>query len=96
MARHRAQVRVYTRAGCGLCVAAERLVARELRRPSLRLRRGLSPSLEVVDVDSDEELARRYGVRVPVVTVDGVEIAELEVSRAQVRAALQGAAHRRS
>jgi glutaredoxin len=72
---------VYTRAGCGLCRRAEALVAREARRAEVRH----------VDVDTDEELVRRYGVRVPVVTVDGVEVAELEVAPGTVRRALRAA-----
>jgi hypothetical protein len=41
-------------------------------------------------VDRDPELQTRYGVRVPVVTVDGVEVAELEVGPGQVRRAVAG------
>ncbi len=93
MARHRPSIVVYTRTGCGLCVAAERLVAREAQR------RAPLPSradIEVVDVDADEELVRRFGVRVPVVVVDGREVAELEVSRDAVRGALRAARRRRA
>lgn len=71
----RREVVVYTRAGCGLCVAAEDLVAREARGHRIRH----------VDVDTDEALQGRYGVRVPVVTVDGVEVAELQVAPGEVR-----------
>lgn len=79
------EVVVYTRAGCGLCHRAERIVAREASRASVRL----------VDVDADEELVVRYGVRVPVVTVDGEEVAELEVGVGTVRQALREARRRR-
>jgi glutaredoxin len=72
---------VYTRARCGLCHRAEELVAREARRAAVRL----------VDVDSDDELVTRYGVRVPVVVVDGVEVAELEVAPGTVRRAVRAA-----
>ena len=93
MARHRPAVTVYTRAGCGLCVAAEQLVASEIRR-----RPPWSPraAVQIVDVDHDGELVRRYGVRVPVVVVDGHEVAELEVTREQVRSALRAARQRAS
>ena len=77
--RGRREVVVYTREGCGLCAVAERLVAREARRHRVRH----------VDVDTDEELQRRYGVRVPVVTVDGHEVAELQVRPGEVRAGLR-------
>lgn len=77
--RRRRTVTVYTRRGCGLCRRAEELVAREARRHDV----------ELIDVDTDPELQRRYNVRVPVVAVDGVEVAELLVEPGQVRAALR-------
>jgi glutaredoxin len=79
--RRRPEVVVYTRARCGLCHRAEALVAREAARARVRH----------VDVDGDEELVRRYGVRVPVVEVDGVEVAELEVAPGTVRRAVRAA-----
>lgn len=72
------EVVVHTRAGCGLCRRAEELVRREARGCTVRH----------VDIDADAELQRRYTVRVPVVTVDGVEVAELEVAPGEVRAAV--------
>jgi glutaredoxin len=78
------EVVVYTRQGCGLCRRAEELVAREARRAEVRH----------VDVDTDEELIRRYGVRVPVVTVDEVEVAELEVAAGTIRRAVRAARRR--
>lgn len=74
-------VTVYTRAGCGLCATAEDLVAREARRAEVVL----------VDVDADPDLQRAYNVRVPVVAVDGVEVAEVVVRPGEVRAAVQAA-----
>jgi len=88
MAQHRPIVTVYTRTGCGLCAVAEELVASQARRrPPWRPR----PRVSFVDVDEDEGLVRRYGVRVPVVVIDGREAAELEVSKGQVRQALRAA-----
>lgn len=79
----RAPVRVvvYTRQGCGLCAEAERRVAAEARRAEV----------EHVDVDTDPELQRRYNVRVPVVVVDGVEVAEVQVPPGVVRRAVRAA-----
>ena len=79
MRRHRPEVVVYTRAHCGLCRRAEVVVAREARGAVVRH----------VDVDDDPALVSRYGVRVPVVTVDGVEVAEFEVARGSVRRAVR-------
>lgn len=72
---------VYTRRGCGLCRRAERLVAREARGAVVRH----------VDVDTDPSLTQRYGVRVPVVVVDGHEVAELELVAGVVRRAVRRA-----
>ena len=74
----RRRVVVYTRAGCGLCREAERLVAQE----------AAGHDVELVDVDADDELQRAYNIRVPVVAVDGVEVAEGMVSPGTVAAAL--------
>ena len=73
-------VTLYTRAGCHLCEEAERVVVAERAATAFRL--------ELVDIDRDPELARRYGVRVPVVAVDGVELFEYEVPVDLLRARL--------
>lgn len=83
--RPRPRVVVYTRARCGLCRQAQALVAREARRADV----------EHVDVDTDEQLVAAYGVRVPVVLVDGEEVAELQVAPGAVRAAVRRARRRR-
>lgn len=74
-------VDVYTRVGCGLCRRAEQRVAVEAIGAEVRL----------IDVDTDPALAARYGVRVPVVVVDGVEVAELELAPGRVRDAVRQA-----
>ena len=74
------RVILYTRAGCHLCEEAERVLRREQTATPFRL--------ELVDIDRDPELARRYGVRVPVVAVDGVELFEYEVPVDLLRARL--------
>ena len=71
---------LYTRAGCGVCARAEALVRREARRADV----------EVVDIDR-AGLVERYGVRVPVITLDGVEIGELEWAPGTLRRALRAA-----
>ena len=76
------QVTLYTRAGCHLCADAEAVLR--------RARVGTPFALDVVDVDRDPELARRYGVRVPVVAVDGVERFEYEVPPDLLQQALRG------
>ena len=58
---------------------------------SLALTAGVAAAgfeLELVDIDRDPGLARRYGVRVPVVAVDGEELFEYEVPVDLLRARL--------
>jgi glutaredoxin len=74
-------VTLYTRAGCHLCETAASVLEAE--------RAAFPFTLEVVDVDADPELVRRYGVRVPVVAVDGVEEFEYEVPADLLRARLR-------
>ena len=80
---------LYTRARCGVCRTAEARIRREIRL-TLPWRR---PSVRLVDVDADPDgdgLAERYGVRVPVVVLDGIELSELELAPGVVRRALRG------
>jgi len=80
---------LYTRVRCGVCRTAEARVHREIRlTPPWR-----RPSLRLVDVDADpdgEGLAERYGVRVPIIVLDGIELSELELAPGVVRRALWG------
>jgi glutaredoxin len=73
-------VTLYTRAGCHLCQEAERVLRNERAATPFRL--------ELVDVDADPELVRRYGVRVPVVAVDGEDLFDYEVPVDLLRARL--------
>lgn len=73
------RVTVYTRVGCKLCEQAERVVTAHA---------GDTP-VEVVDVDTHRELQDRYGVRVPVVAIDGVERFELQIDEGELIAALR-------
>jgi glutaredoxin len=78
-------VTLYTRVGCHLCEEAEKVLRQEQAAAGF--------GLDLVDIDRDPELARRYGVRVPVVAVDGQELFEYEVPVDLLRAhlALDGA-----
>lgn len=74
-------VEVFTRDGCGLCEQVERLVAHEARGAHVR----------TVDIDEDPDLQRRYTDRVPVVAVNGQEVAEGRVPAGAVRRAVRSA-----
>lgn len=75
-------ITVYTRQGCHLCAVAE-AIARDVAAGRA--------TVATVDIDADPDLRERYTVRVPVVAVDGVEIAQYELDPAQLRAALDRA-----
>jgi hypothetical protein len=94
----RSELVIYSRARCGVCRRAEAQVRRELRSV-LPWRR---PAVRIVDIDHADpatgsatgapaagDLVARYSVRVPVVTLDGRELRELELAPGVVRAALQ-------
>jgi len=66
-----------SRATCGLCDRA--------REAILALRATLDFAYEEVFIDGDDALERAYGLRVPVVLVDGREQFESEVDGARLR-----------
>jgi glutaredoxin len=64
---------LYARPGCHLCdEAREVILAVRERRPF---------AFAEIDIESDDELLREYGIRIPVVTVDGEERFEITVDR---------------
>ena len=58
---------VLSREGCGLCEDMLQALAELERTQAI-------PTVTVVDVDSDPELNRRYGLKVPVLLLDGSAI----------------------
>lgn len=79
--RHKVLVEFYTRDGCHLCEEAEALVEAEAKRA--RIKR--------YDIDRDEALHARYHIRVPVIVIDGREVAEGQVTPGTVRRAVRRA-----
>ena len=66
---------MYSRRRCGLCDEA-RAAIEEVRGPL---------GFEEVMIDGDDDLEAEYGLRVPVVLVDGEERFEVEVDPAELR-----------
>jgi len=65
------RVVLYTREGCGLCETAKRVLLAERERTPF--------DLEEIDVEGHDDLEMEYGIRLPVVLVDGVELFEVVV-----------------
>ena len=70
-------VTMSSRPRCGLCDRAREVI--------LAVRSEVAFGYEEVFVDDDEELERAYGLRVPVVVVDGEEAFEIEVDPEELR-----------
>ncbi len=65
------QVVLYSRSGCHLCDDARTvLVAEQAHTPF---------DLEEVDIETDDSLISEYGLRIPVVVIDGEEAFEYTV-----------------
>ncbi|MGH2709856.1 MAG: glutaredoxin family protein [Actinomycetota bacterium] len=73
-------VRMYSRTTCGLCD--------EAREAIQSLQSDLAFEFEEVFVDGDDAMEREYGLRVPVVLVDGVERFEVQVQVGELRGLL--------
>lgn len=70
------QILLYTRHGCHLCEQAEDMLA------------VLGVAAVRVDVDAEPEAAARYGLRVPVLEVDGAAVLEGRFQERQLAALL--------
>jgi hypothetical protein len=76
------EVLMYSRPGCGLCDEARALILAERERTPFAFRE--------VDVSGDDALELEFGIRIPVVLVDGVERFEIRVDVGELRGALAG------
>lgn len=74
------RVTLFTAADCGLCREAEQLL--------VRLQRRLRFELDIIDIESDQAVYDRYWARVPVVAVDGKEVAAAPLDERRLKAAL--------
>jgi hypothetical protein len=74
-------IRLYTKPGCHLCEAVEQVIA--------RVRRDVPFEFVKRNILDDPEDLKRYSDLIPVVTVDGREVARYRMTEAQLIAALQ-------
>jgi glutaredoxin len=71
------QVVLYSRPGCHLCDVAREAILAQRERLEFEF------EFEEVDIEADEELELEYGIRIPVVEVDGEEAFEITVDTAR-------------
>ena len=75
------EVLLYSRPRCGLCD--------EARGTILAVRDRVPFTFREIDITGDDALELEYGVRIPVLLVDGVEVFEIRVDPAQLSEALR-------
>jgi hypothetical protein len=76
------RVQLYSRPGCGLCDEARTVILAERERTPF--------DFDEVDVSGDDALELEYGIRIPVVLIDGEERFEIQVDRRRFAAELAG------
>ena len=76
-------VTLYTKPGCHLCEAVEQVIR--------RVRRRMAFELVVRDILEDATDFERYALDIPVVTVDGREVARHRLDAGVLEAALEAA-----
>ena len=74
------KVTLFTKEDCGLCREAEEMV--------LELQKNIRFDVDFVDISADPVLYNRYRDRVPVVAVDGKEVAAAPLDGHRLKAIL--------
>jgi predicted thioredoxin/glutaredoxin len=81
-------ITIYSRAGCHLCEEMKAVVARTTSGLAAAVR------IEEVDISTDPALEARYGLDIPVLTIDGRRAAKYRVTEGELRRLLEGRAAR--
>ena len=71
---------IYSRPGCHLCDEMKALVARTARSNSI--------TVEEIDISTDPDLEKRYGLEIPVLMIDGKKIAKYRIGEDELKRAL--------
>jgi glutaredoxin len=74
------RVTLYTKADCGLCEEAASMLK--------RLQKQTRFEIEYVYIEADARANERYGSRIPVIAVDGEEVAAAPLEEKQLAAIL--------
>lgn len=75
-------ITLYTRNRCSLCDKAKNLI--------LELKQQWDFTLEEIDIDQSDELTELYGIMIPVVLIDGEEVAFGIINKLDISNRLQG------
>jgi glutaredoxin len=76
---------IYSRPGCHLCDDMKAIVERVARMSTP------VPTIEIIDISSDQELEALYGLEIPVLLVNGKKAAKYRVTEEGLRRMLSGA-----
>jgi glutaredoxin len=71
------KVVMYTKIGCPLCEKAKKVL--------LELQEECSFSLEEVDIYKDDSLLEKYQLMIPVVAIDGEDVAFGQIQKVEIR-----------
>ena len=74
-------ITLYTRKRCSLCDKAKKIIE--------ELNENWNFTLEEVDIDSSDELTELYGIMIPVVQIDGEEVAFGIINKIDISKRLQ-------
>jgi glutaredoxin len=77
----RARICFYTRSGCHLC--------EEAKREILAADCADQYTLEEIDIESDPALLERYGLEIPVITINGIKAFKYKVSASEFKSKLR-------
>ena len=69
---------LYSRPGCHLCDDMKAIVSRTMQKISTPI------TIDEVDISTDPELERMYGIEIPVLMVNGKKVAKYRVTEAEL------------
>ncbi|WP_342432951.1 glutaredoxin family protein [Neobacillus sp. FSL H8-0543] len=75
------KITFYTRKNCSLCEKAKDSI--------LELKEDFDFTLEEIDINESDELTEKYGIMIPVVVIDGEEVAFGIINKIDIRNRLQ-------
>ena len=75
---------LFSRPGCHLCDEMKAVVE--------RVGASIAVTLEIVDISSDPEAEKQYGLEIPVLMVDGKKAAKYRITEGELRRLLAGRA----